>query len=333
VHVDTWAPGSPHARRNPAPKGSELHGIKGAGVVRDAIAESQPFADTGPYRPALHALPAQGDLAFKVIDPHIAAQSGARLAAEAGFKRGNWKASLNTQRSLKSEALMRMEARAAQQGGMVVDLPSAAAPTSAVDSPPLMYAGIPVDYGAEGLPAAAPLPYAMGAQMAAEAPQQLSLATHMPSLAPAQQLSQRPQESPGKGTMLGRAFIDTLASLVEHRIEAEDGKGQEKLQEKLQEKGKAAERPAVRSNGLRDKGLRATARSQLSAGDTGRASLEREHLIAESEMLEQVAAAVVVVVCLCFVSPCLCVSLCYATECVPRMAGACAVFCCVEHHA
>jgi hypothetical protein len=277
-------------------------------VVRDAIAESQPFADTGPYRPALHALPAQGDLAFKVIDPHIAAQSGARLAAEAGFKRGNWKASLNTQRSLKSEALMRMEARAAQQGGMVVDLPSAAAPTSAVDSPPLMYAGIPVDYGAEGLPAAAPLPYAMGAQMAAEAPQQLSLATHMPSLAPAQQLSQRPQESPGKGTMLGRAFIDTLASLVEHRIEAEDGKGQEKLQEKLQEKGKAAERPAVRSNGLRDKGLRATARSQLSAGDTGRASLEREHLIAESEMLEQVAAAVVVVVCLCFVSPCLCVS-------------------------
>jgi hypothetical protein len=331
VHRDTWAPGSPHARRNPAPKGSKLHGVKGAGVVRDAIAESQPFADTGPYRPALHALPAQGDLAFKVIDPHLAAQSGARLAAEAGFKRGNWKGSLNTQRSVKSEALMRMEARAAQQGGMVVDLPSAAAPTSAVDVPPLTYAGIPVDYGAEGQLAAAPLPYAMGAQMAAEAPQQLLLATHMPSLAPAQQLSQRPQESPGKGNMLGRAFIDTLASLVEHRIEAEkDGTGQEKRQEK----GKAAERPLMRSKGLRGKGLRATARSQLSAGDTRRASLQREHLIAESEMLEQVAAAVVVVVCVCVsVFPCLCVSVYYATECVPRMAGACAVFCCVEHHA
>jgi hypothetical protein len=304
VNVDTWAPGSPHARRNPAPKGSKLHGVKGAGVVRDANAESS--ADTGPYRSALHALPAQGDLGFKVIDPHLAAQSGARLAAEADLKRGNWKASLDTQRSVKSEALMRMEARAAQQGGMVVDLPSAAAPTSAVDAPPLTYAGIPVDYGAEGLPAAAPLPYAIGSQMAAEAPQQLSLATHMPSLAPAQQLSQRPQESPGKGNMLGRAFIDTLASLVEHRVEAEkdDGKELKKGQQKRQEKGKAPERPAVRSKGLRGKGLRATAQSQLSAGDTGRASLQREHLIAESEMLEQVAAAVVVVVCLCV----LCVS-------------------------
>ena len=109
---------------------------------------------------------------------------------------------------------------------------------------------------------------------------------------------------------MGRALIETLASLVEHRIEAEkDGKGQEKRQEKRQEKGKAAERPAVRSKGLRVMGLRATAQSQLSAGDTGRASLQRENLIAESEMLEQV------------------------TECVPRMAGACAVFCCVELHA
>ncbi len=99
--------------------------------------------------------------------------------------------------------------------------------------------------------------------MAAQAPpQQLSQVPRHH----ARRLSPSPQEARNKGNMLGRAFIDSLASLVERRIEAgKDGAGQEK--------GQVTEGPAVRSKGVGD----------------SKSSQQRQRLIAESEMLEQVA--------------------------------------------
>ena len=294
VHVDKWAPGSPHSRRNPAPKGSKLHGGKGdvgkgGGVTGDGNAAPQSSGDAWPYRPALHALPVQGQTGFQVMDPHLAAQSGARLAAdEAGVTRGDWKASLKTQTSMKKDALARMQARAARQGGVVFDVPSDGAspprgpvPATAVEAPPLTFEGIPVEGAGLAGPAAAPLFDAMGVQMAARAAQQqlsqVPRSAAAAPLAPARRLSPRPQEARANGNMLGRAFIDTLASLVERRIEAEkDRVGQEKRH--------VTERPAVPSQRVADSKLE---RRQGKAENT---SQQRQRLIAESEMLEQVTA-------------------------------------------
>jgi len=166
------------------------------------------------------------------VDPRSAAQSGARLAADEGRAQGGvsqaaapWSLQLQPAGARKQQALARMEVRAAQQGGFVVDVPAGAAarlpePTMdasatrhAAPGQPLkgamamqggaamVWGGTPASYGG--------IPIELDPQVAA---------------APRQQLSAIPG---GKGAAapqhaVARAFVDTLAAMVERKVAADE---------------------------------------------------------------------------------------------------------------
>jgi len=231
VHVDTWSPGNPHSRRNAPPQGTKRFTASVEGVVADGNAASAPptAGAQGVDHPSLRVLPglkkAQGSEEFAVVDPSAAALSGARSAADevhsirtvrTAPRAGDWKSLLKTHESRKNNALARMEARAASQGGFVVDAPQSPQPQQQLPREPLSqqqlaaplpsYGSIPVmdDGISQTNRTAAPLLNAMWQHMA-QAPQQ-------------QLAQQRTQQQLQQGNAMGQALIDTVAAMVERKV-------------------------------------------------------------------------------------------------------------------